>query len=632
MQLFEATIHLSLPIHTNIVTLHQTLQTNKWLFLMLELCPGEDLFYWLEKSRDVHPPPTPEPFSSSKMSSSSIPFSSSQLMSGMGSYTPSLGHPPFQTPPTPSLLSAFSANTLLTARRLKLIASMFAQMCEAVAVCHDAGVSHRDIKPENFICCDSSELEGRAKQKVIVKLTDFGLATTETESGDVECGSKPYMAYGTFDRPAALTAECRNNLAPAYAPAPADVWSLGIVLINMVFHRNPWKDPTPGDPNFDAFLADPVTFLMTKFTGIGRDVSVFLAHHVLCIDVAERVGARELGQWVKSLPEMIGGRKAVGALRATRLDTSKPMFAKTSVERPPVGKSALASALSFASPVSPASPVSNDTPVPEPASDATPEPVPELDPSEPGPPTASTESQLTPTDAPDDEDECRSVSAAKRRKRGVRKGKAAQAAAAAAAAGESGTTQAERDALLAELAAASQSLAREISKQHKPDLDVDQLDQFPPLGTVAVPERKSKWKGMIKLSNGNPELAALAQRVADRNASTGGNWSAPAKMQHGHGPIGPAGSRSRGQTATASSGFSSAISSFGQDSSASATSSSGGPDDDWRKPKTSISPLGAMKEDRLHDVSKRVDSRSRERYSSATSSAASSLYSRTNGS
>jgi hypothetical protein len=42
-QLFEATIHLSLPIHPNIVTLHETLQTKNWLFLMLELCPGEDL-------------------------------------------------------------------------------------------------------------------------------------------------------------------------------------------------------------------------------------------------------------------------------------------------------------------------------------------------------------------------------------------------------------------------------------------------------------------------------------------------------------------------------------------------------------------------------------------------------------
>lgn len=236
-----------------------------------------DRFYWLEKSRDASPqavhaslPDEHGALSSSKLSSSSIPFSSSQMFSNLNSMSFSQspgaafsqshshfgaspasllfahhngGHysshfMPSQTPPTPSLLSAFSANTLLSQRRLRLIASMFSQMCEAVAVCHDAGVSHRDIKPENFICCDSVELEAaadgefgedegqsakpvnfgpQAKRKVIVKLTDFGLATTDYESGDVECGSKPYMSYGrlSYSLKAGLGAEFFSYLKNA---------------------------------------------------------------------------------------------------------------------------------------------------------------------------------------------------------------------------------------------------------------------------------------------------------------------------------------------------------------------------------------------------------------------------------
>ena len=100
---------------------------------------------------------------------------------------------------------------------------MFSQMCDALATCHQLGVFHRDIKPENFIVTDGFVyVDGRRERKVVVKLTDFGLATTDEESADMDCGSAPYMSY-----------ECRNNCAPTYAPRHADVWSLGIVLINM---------------------------------------------------------------------------------------------------------------------------------------------------------------------------------------------------------------------------------------------------------------------------------------------------------------------------------------------------------------------------------------------------------------
>ncbi|CAK9787065.1 kinase-like protein [Cutaneotrichosporon oleaginosum] len=691
-QLFEATIHLSLPIHPNIVTLHETLQTKNWLFLMLELCPGEDLFYWLERSRDASPPPAHsrlmggqhldngmDIMSSSRLSSSTIPFSSSQLFSGFGNsynspnaFSPaagfgsqfsgspasllfahhngmaqSIGSSHAATPPTPSLLSSFSANTLLTSRRLRLIASMFSQMCEAVAVCHDAGVSHRDIKPENFICCDSVELETvaegddkpdfgpQAKRKVVVKLTDFGLATTDEDSGDVECGSKPYMAY-----------ECRNNLGPSYRPAPADVWSLGIVLINMLFHRNPWKDPIEGDPNFDAYYDDPVGFLQTKFTGIGKEVATYIAEHVLCIEVEDRVSARELGQWIRNLPEMIGGRRAIHRLKMDRLEsrskavaTDKGLFVKSPIMAEPKQKSALASALASSAlassapisvprppptgplPPPPVMPFNQPIPAAVPQSIAAtiqevpslsslpphqelveqPGPTPELEPDEirsattvddnPTPTDMSTVVSPEPTEGGDEDADLGDLdnndgsgANQKRRKRGVRKGKAAQAALAAAK--EDPEDKTRRDALLAELVTASQDLARDLSK--KKPFDPTRIEDFPPLGMdprEAAAGRKSKWKDFLAASKGNPQLEALARRVAERDD---GGWSAPAKLQQSKDKDVLSRPSINRQTATTTSSVVSAntaTSSAANTATSSATSSSGGgpEDDDWRR-------------------------------------------------
>jgi len=73
---------------------------------------------------------------------------------------------------------------------------------------------------------------------------------------------------------------------PSYEPRGADVWSLGIVLLNLLFHRCPWADPTLDDPDFCAFRRDPIGFLETRFEGIGTEVASFLANRVFC-DVEE---------------------------------------------------------------------------------------------------------------------------------------------------------------------------------------------------------------------------------------------------------------------------------------------------------------------------------------------------------
>ena len=171
----QATIHQSLPTHPNIVTLYRTLETPSYLLLLLEYVPGQDLFYFLEQSCDHYEPEPPSPHSSNETN----------------------------TPPTPSLLSSLNPDQLLSRTRLRLISSMFAQMCQAVAACHAVNVFHRDIKPENFIVTDGwvTSSEDRQERKVVVKLTDFGLSTNDVESADMDCGSAPYMSYGTFPTP-----------------------------------------------------------------------------------------------------------------------------------------------------------------------------------------------------------------------------------------------------------------------------------------------------------------------------------------------------------------------------------------------------------------------------------------------
>ncbi|KDR75347.1 hypothetical protein GALMADRAFT_69329 [Galerina marginata CBS 339.88] len=422
LQMSEVTIHQSLQLHPNIATLHRTLETSAFLLLLLEYVPGEDLFYFLEQARDHYDLDNPHPTDSSVSTS--------------------------HTPPTPSLLSNMHPSQMLSRTRLRLVSSMFSQMCDAVAACHAQQVFHRDIKPENFIVTDGTFTapDGRLERKVIVKLTDFGLSTTDLESADMDCGSAPYMSY-----------ECRNNVAPTYRPRAADVWSLGIVLINMLYHCNPWTDTAQGAcSSFDLYLKDPVNFFMQRFMGMTKPVADVLANKVFCLlpvpqSDSPRMSAAEFGAWAKNLPALLGGHgihrtASSSSTQGHRISLSIPISHRPS-SRHPSGCTTAAR--------TPAMPTRSLSRAPslEPAFERA-----EL-------------STVIDQDNEDDVDDAdveieiegmtsRSTSTNKRRKRGARKGKGTVAAAAT-----SPTTP--HDTTLATLANASQSLAREISKASK---------------------------------------------------------------------------------------------------------------------------------------------------------------------
>ncbi|GAA6062187.1 hypothetical protein JCM10212_001351 [Sporobolomyces blumeae] len=122
----------------------------------------------------------------------------------------------------------------------ELIRKVFLQIIDSVEYCHAKGIFHRDLKPENILCLD----DGRK-----VMLADFGLATGEKASGDFGCGSTFYMSP-----------ECQGGLFQrlgSYSTPHNDIWSLGVILVNLTCGRNPWKQACPSDETFCAYLGNP---------------------------------------------------------------------------------------------------------------------------------------------------------------------------------------------------------------------------------------------------------------------------------------------------------------------------------------------------------------------------------------
>ncbi|KAI9716596.1 MAG: hypothetical protein M1828_007629 [Chrysothrix sp. TS-e1954] len=130
------------------------------------------------------------------------------------------------------------------------------QLVNAVEALHEKGIFHRDIKPENVFLSESGKM----------KLGDFGLATTEVWSHEIAVGSDRYMAPEQFD-----------PQGEGLSPAKADIWSIGICLLNILFSRNPFGEPALSDPLFKDFSRDRQS-LFDVFPNMSQDTFNVLNH------------------------------------------------------------------------------------------------------------------------------------------------------------------------------------------------------------------------------------------------------------------------------------------------------------------------------------------------------------------
>ncbi|KAF9407715.1 hypothetical protein BGZ94_002585 [Podila epigama] len=244
LQRQEIDIHLSLSSATNgqhqhIVDMLSVIEDSDSLYLVMEYCSGGDLYDAITSQH-------------SDARDSGVHFSS----------TPSTGHS----------LNVHSDASVISA---------MIQITSALAHAHRRQVFHRDLKPENILLAGDGSL----------KLADFGLATKDRVSNDFGCGSSFYMAPEQQSPPRHPTLHRKHARRP-YLPSKSDVWSLGIIFLNLRFGRNPWKlSRVDSDHTFASYAQNPLV-LKEMFPELSMSALYFL-QRVLCVDPNDRADSYE---------------------------------------------------------------------------------------------------------------------------------------------------------------------------------------------------------------------------------------------------------------------------------------------------------------------------------------------------
>lgn len=244
----EIMLHTMASSHPNVVTLHRVIDDpqDPCVYVVLDYCPDGDLFSMITETQRYM-----------------LPTSASQSAEQQG------------------------IDVAFTQERLKmdaLIRDVFDQILDAVEFCHQMGIYHRDLKPENILC-----LRGGAK----VVLADFGLATGDKTSADFGCGSTFYMGP-----------ECQggiNRRLTSYNTAANDVWSLGVILVNLICGRNPWKQACPADDTFREYLRNPD--FLNEILPISEGVNTILKR-VFTFRAEARCSITDLRRMVRSVDRL----------------------------------------------------------------------------------------------------------------------------------------------------------------------------------------------------------------------------------------------------------------------------------------------------------------------------------------
>jgi serine/threonine-protein kinase len=162
----------------------------------------------------------------------------------------------------------------------QLAAGIALDVARALAVAHDAGVVHRDLKPANIFLHRDGDVEGAQ-----VKVLDFGVSKMALDQDGLSSASGSLIGSPAYMSPEQAKTEKIDGRA--------DLWSLGVVLYEMLAGERPFK--SAGMVNvLSEILLSKIPRVESVLPGVDKRLA----------DVVARCLERDLDKRVQSAAEL----------------------------------------------------------------------------------------------------------------------------------------------------------------------------------------------------------------------------------------------------------------------------------------------------------------------------------------
>jgi serine/threonine-protein kinase len=179
---------------------------------------------------------------------------------------------------------------------------ILAQLFDAMAAAHRAGVVHRDLKPENILVGGADWEHDEALE---VKVVDFGIAKTLSADSGVTTAS----GLGTPMWVAPEQSSARATVTPA-----ADVWALGLITFSVLTGKIYWwhYDRGTAADFVQELVRGELPAASKRAHALGSDAAIGArldAWFARCIVRDPTKRFRDAGQAWRALAPLLGARR-----------------------------------------------------------------------------------------------------------------------------------------------------------------------------------------------------------------------------------------------------------------------------------------------------------------------------------